>query len=83
MHETCNLTLSSTAAQPTANIGGAVGCCQRCAPHAEIPQTQLRCVYCTEPVDVLYPPCLNCGCAFHEACLAEWHAQGQKNVRGR
>ena len=59
------------------NVGGAVGCCQRCAPHAKIPQTQLRCVYCTEPVDVLYPPCLNCGCAFHDTCLAEWHDQGE------
>ncbi|KAH8886671.1 hypothetical protein GQ53DRAFT_796577 [Thozetella sp. PMI_491] len=47
------------------NVGGA------------IPQTQLQCVYCAEPVDTLYPPCLSCGCASHEACLAEWHAMGE------
>lgn len=38
---------------------------------------QLRCVYCREPVDALFPPCLACGCASHDACLAEWHAAGE------
>ncbi|KAH0597716.1 hypothetical protein MHUMG1_04087 [Metarhizium humberi] len=55
------------------NIGGAVGTCDRC--HRI--QTQLQCVYCLEPVDALFPPCLSCGCASHEACLAEWHASGE------
>ncbi|KAK2597309.1 hypothetical protein QQS21_006083 [Conoideocrella luteorostrata] len=55
------------------NIGGAVGTCDRC--HRM--QPQLRCVYCLEPVDALFPPCLSCGCASHEACLAEWHAAGE------
>ncbi|QPG96246.1 hypothetical protein C2857_003637 [Epichloe festucae Fl1] len=55
------------------NIGGAVGSCDRC--HRM--QSQLRCVYCLEPVDALFPPCLSCGCASHEACLAEWHAAGE------
>ncbi|KAK1750277.1 hypothetical protein QBC47DRAFT_332243 [Echria macrotheca] len=59
-------------------VGGAVGFCQRCQTHAtKTPQTQLCCVYCLEPVDALYPPCLNCGCASHESCLAEWHAMGE------
>ncbi|PTB61597.1 hypothetical protein BBK36DRAFT_1163820, partial [Trichoderma citrinoviride] len=53
--------------------GGAVGTCDRC--HRV--QNQLRCVYCLEPVDALFPPCLSCGCAFHEDCLAEWHAAGE------
>lgn len=55
------------------NLGGAVGICDRC--HST--QAQLRCVYCLEPVDALFPPCLSCGCASHEACLAEWHAAGE------
>ncbi|PKS09380.1 hypothetical protein jhhlp_003994 [Lomentospora prolificans] len=55
------------------HVGGAVGTCHRC-PHI---QKQLRCVYCLEPVDALYPPCLSCGCASHESCLAEWHAAGE------
>lgn len=54
-------------------VGGAVGTCDRC--HRI--QNQLRCVYCLEPVDALFPPCLSCGCAFHEDCLAEWHAAGE------
>ena len=54
-------------------VGGAAGTCRRC--HRA--QRQLRCVYCTEPVDALYPPCLGCGCASHEGCLAEWHAGGE------
>ncbi|TPX10632.1 uncharacterized protein E0L32_008366 [Thyridium curvatum] len=54
-------------------VGGAVGTCHRC--HRA--QAQLRCVYCTEPVDALYPPCLGCGCVAHEHCLAEWHAMGE------
>lgn len=56
-----------------ARVGGGVGTCDRCR-HA---QSQLRCVYCLEPVDALYPPCLSCGCASHEECLAEWHASGE------
>lgn len=55
------------------NVGGAVGTCERC--HQV--QSQLRCVYCLEPVDALFPPCLSCGCASHEVCLAEWHAAGE------
>jgi len=60
-------------------VGGAVGTCQRCQRGAgsAVPQTQLRCVYCAEPVDALYPACLGCGCASHEYCLAEWHAAGE------
>ncbi|KAJ4316532.1 hypothetical protein N0V84_007811 [Fusarium piperis] len=54
-------------------VGGAVGTCERC--HRT--QSQLICVYCLEPVDALFPPCLACGCASHEACLAEWHAAGE------
>ncbi|EGU77719.1 hypothetical protein FOPG_00820 [Fusarium oxysporum f. sp. conglutinans race 2 54008] len=54
-------------------VGGAVGTCDRC--HQT--QSQLTCVYCLEPVDALFPPCLACGCASHEACLAEWHAAGE------
>ena len=56
-----------------ARMGGAVGHCDRC--HRT--QSQLRCVYCLEPVDALFPPCLSCGCASHESCLAEWHAAGE------
>lgn len=55
------------------NIGGAVGICDRC----HFTQDQLRCVYCLEPIDALYPPCLSCGCASHEKCLEEWHAAGE------
>ncbi|KAK1837067.1 hypothetical protein QBC39DRAFT_294888 [Podospora conica] len=60
-------------------VGGAVGTCYRCQAqsHSKTPQTQLRCVYCLEPVAALYPPCLGCGCVSHEACLAEWHAAGE------
>ncbi|KAK3394261.1 hypothetical protein B0H63DRAFT_426202 [Podospora didyma] len=58
-------------------VGGAVGICHRCQSHSKTPQTLLRCVYCCEPIDALYPPCLCCGCASHEACLAEWHAMGE------
>lgn len=54
-------------------MGGAVGTCDRCRRT----QSQLRCVYCLEPVDSLFPPCLSCGCASHEICLAEWHAAGE------
>ncbi|KAL6858094.1 hypothetical protein ACO1O0_005546 [Amphichorda felina] len=60
-------------ASSDARMGGAVGLCDRCH-HT---QSQLRCVYCLEPVDALFPPCLSCGCASHEACLAEWHAAGE------
>jgi hypothetical protein len=63
-------------------VGGAVGTCQRCQlpPNrgaGPVLQTKLRCVYCAEPVDALYPTCLSCGCASHEGCLAEWHAAGE------
>lgn len=61
------------------HVGGAVGTCYRCQTqsHSKTPQTQLRCVYCLEPVAALYPPCLGCGCVSHEACLAQWHAAGE------
>lgn len=61
----------TTSTEPHA--GGAVGTCDRCRKT----QRQLRCVYCLEPVDALYPPCLSCGCASHAGCLAEWHAAGE------
>ncbi|KAK0378328.1 WD repeat-containing protein [Colletotrichum limetticola] len=72
VHETQLEPLKYTSASATRS-GGAVGACDRCRR----PQYQLLCVYCREPVDALYPPCLGCGCAFHEACLAEWHAAGE------
>lgn len=56
-------------------IGGAVGTCERCQHSL---QSQLRCVYCAEPVAALYPACLGCGCPSHEKCLAEWHAAGER-----
>jgi len=55
------------------SVGGAAGICEKCGRE----QKQLRCVYCAEPVDALYPPCLWCGCVSHEHCLAEWHAAGE------
>jgi hypothetical protein len=57
-------------------VGGAVGTCSRC-PRRRGPQTQLRCVYCAEPINALYAACLGCGCASHADCLAEWHAAGE------
>lgn len=57
----------------TPSSGGAVGICERCRRT----QTQLTCVYCHEPIDALYPACLGCGCATHDACLAEWHSMGE------
>lgn len=57
----------------TPTTGGAVGICERCR-HT---QTQLTCVFCHEPIDALYSACLGCGCATHDACLAEWHAMGE------
>ncbi|KAI0204161.1 WD repeat-containing protein [Astrocystis sublimbata] len=56
--------------QDHAMVGGGVGTCERC----KRTQTQLLCVFCREPIDSLYPPCLACGCAIHDSCLAEWHA---------
>lgn len=53
--------------------GGAVGTCERC----KRTQTQLLCVFCHEPINSMYTPCLNCGCASHDNCLAEWHAAGE------
>ncbi|KAF6838942.1 WD repeat protein [Colletotrichum plurivorum] len=72
IHETQLEPLKYTTATAT-HRGGAIGTCDRCRRT----QTQLLCVYCREPVDALYPPCLGCGCASHEACLAEWHAAGE------
>ncbi|KAI1417288.1 hypothetical protein F5Y13DRAFT_202836 [Hypoxylon sp. FL1857] len=57
----------------SATFGGAVGTCDRC----KRVQMQLLCVFCNEPIDALYPPCLSCGCASHDACIAEWHAAGE------
>ncbi|KAI1275402.1 WD repeat-containing protein [Xylaria sp. FL0933] len=59
--------------QDHAMVGGGVGTCERC----KRTQTQLFCVFCREPIDALYPPCLACGCAIHDACLTEWHGAGQ------
>lgn len=59
--------------QDHAMVGGGVGTCERC----KRTQTQLLCVFCREPIDALYPPCLACGCAIHDPCLAEWHAAGE------
>ncbi|KAI0395561.1 hypothetical protein F5Y17DRAFT_422796 [Xylariaceae sp. FL0594] len=56
-----------------ATVGGGVGTCERC----KRTQKQMLCVYCREPIDALYPPCLACGCTSHDACLAEWHAAGE------
>ncbi|KAI1080245.1 hypothetical protein F5B20DRAFT_589666 [Whalleya microplaca] len=64
---------AATTTTATATVGGAVGTCDRCRRT----QTQLHCVFCHEPIDALYPPCLACGCASHEACVAEWHAAGE------
>lgn len=61
-------------------VNGAVGVCHRCTAEREhadlVPQTELACVYCWEPMVGLYAPCLSCGCVTHEACLADWHAMG-------
>lgn len=57
----------------TPTSGGAVGICERCRRT----QTQLTCVFCHEPIAALYPACLGCGCATHDACLAEWHGMGE------
>ncbi|KAI1358673.1 WD repeat-containing protein [Xylaria arbuscula] len=59
--------------QDHAMVGGGVGTCERC----KRTQTQLFCVFCREPIDALYPPCLACGCVIHDLCLTEWHAAGQ------
>ena len=68
VHETHLEPMQTT--HPSARSGGAAGTCERC--HRA--QTQLACVYCREPIDSLYVPCLTCGCAAHDACLAEWYA---------
>ncbi|OLN85762.1 putative RWD, RING finger and WD repeat-containing protein C11E3.05 [Colletotrichum chlorophyti] len=73
VHETQLEPLKYTKATATTQ-GGAVGICDRCRRT----QKQLFCVYCRELIDALYPPCLSCGCTFHEACLAEWHAAGEQ-----
>ncbi|KAH8662095.1 WD repeat-containing protein [Xylariales sp. PMI_506] len=54
-------------------LGGAVGSCERCRRS----QAQLYCVFCRNPIDAQYVPCLGCGCTLHEACLAEWHSYGE------
>jgi len=61
------------------SLGGVVGFCQRCERRwgEKRPQSKLRCVYCRQPITTLYAGCLGCGCASHEACLAEWHAMGE------
>lgn len=56
-----------------APLGGAVGTCERCK-HTQL---QLYCIYCCQPIDAMYVPCLDCGCAIHEACLEEWHSHGE------
>ncbi|KAI1392084.1 uncharacterized protein F4822DRAFT_115138 [Hypoxylon trugodes] len=71
VHETRLDPVGST--HVSAALGGAVGTCDRC----KRTQTQLLCVFCNEPIDALYPPCLSCGCASHDACIAEWHAAGE------
>ncbi|KAI2637781.1 hypothetical protein GGS26DRAFT_427202 [Hypomontagnella submonticulosa] len=71
VHETHLDPVRTTQAGST--VGGAVGTCDRCKRI----QTQLHCVFCNEPIDALYPPCLSCGCASHDACMAEWHADGE------
>ncbi|KAK4227537.1 hypothetical protein QBC38DRAFT_190743 [Podospora fimiseda] len=63
------------------NVGGAVGICLRCYPEngpgSKVPQDQLTCVYCLEPVVAQFSPCFGCGCVSHEHCLADWHAMGE------
>ncbi|EGX95117.1 WD repeat protein [Cordyceps militaris CM01] len=71
VHETQLEPLQYTSSDP--RVGGAVGTCDRCQQR----QDKLLCVYCTEPVDALFPTCLACGCASHEDCLGEWHAAGE------
>lgn len=71
VHETQLEPLGETYGQPTS--GGAAGTCERC----KRTQTRLFCVYCLGPIDAQYVPCLDCGCALHESCLAEWHATGE------
>lgn len=55
-------------------LGGAVGICRRCRRA----RSQLRCVYCTEPVDAIYMPCFGCGCASHPRCLRAWYDAGER-----
>ncbi|KAI1343614.1 hypothetical protein F5Y15DRAFT_237645 [Xylariaceae sp. FL0016] len=71
IHETALDPIRSTHVHP--NLGGAVGSCDRC----KRTQAQLLCVFCNEPIGALYAPCLGCGCASHDTCLAEWHAAGE------
>ncbi|KAL2758530.1 hypothetical protein ACRALDRAFT_1075090 [Sodiomyces alcalophilus JCM 7366] len=72
VHETQMEPLKYTQGSAT-RLGGAVGICERC----RATQTQLTCVFCHLPIDALFVPCLGCGCASHDACQAEWHAQGE------
>ncbi|KAI2620526.1 hypothetical protein GGR54DRAFT_103472 [Hypoxylon sp. NC1633] len=80
VHETHLDPVRST--HSSATVGGAVGTCDRCRQKRKhVPtqpmQSQLICVFCNEPIDRLYPPCLSCGCASHDACIMEWHAAGE------
>ncbi|CAK7218943.1 hypothetical protein SBRCBS47491_003677 [Sporothrix bragantina] len=54
--------------------GGAIGICRRCRRA----RSQLRCVYCTEPVDAIFMPCFGCGCASHPRCLRAWYDAGER-----
>lgn len=58
--------------------GGAIGRCERC----KTIQRQLRCTVCCEPISALFSPCLSCGCATHEHCLADYHADGNTYCPG-
>jgi WD40 repeat protein len=77
IHETRLDPIDYSGQSPTSiRLGGAVGTCSRC-PRRRGPQTQLRCVYCAEPIHALYAACLSCGCAYHADCLDEWHVMGE------
>jgi hypothetical protein len=64
----------------SAAVNGTVGVCHRCTAEREhtdlVPQTELDCGFCWQPVVGLYAACRACGCVTHEGCLAEWHALG-------
>ncbi|OAA63610.1 WD repeat protein [Niveomyces insectorum RCEF 264] len=77
-------TTPTAATKKTSNWGGGVvaaatappvaGRCRRCRRA----RTQLRCVYCTEPVDAIFLPCFGCGCASHPRCLQAWYDAGER-----
>ena len=58
--------------------GGAIGRCERC----KTIQRQLHCTICQEPISALFTPCLSCGCATHQHCLAEYHLEGNTACPG-